>query len=289
MHFKIRRIFNILVGILFITIGIIQLFNAQTIQYNFVDLGLTNWFFSTFFYWIVVSLELSFGFLLLIQKDSKYTASVFALTIFYILIQTITSEAKSSFLFKYNDWPNILLLIFMITIITSHLIRTKVNKIKWWAMAILITVNLGISFAFNPIYVEDYTANIKLTDINKKIESDLVIYLNEKGVLNEKFIFVSFLSSNCPTCIETAKKINVTNSVKEDTKFIFIFSDTEENVDNFMSYLEIRNIETLNIPKGKFLYLCQSRTPVSYLIEKQNVIKRWAGNQLRYKDLDQLD
>lgn len=285
---QLNSILKFVIATIFILLGGYHLINAQTIQYDLISCGISNWVFSLLLYYLLVSLEITFGVLLLFNKGSKFIKIPLIIYLAIISIFTIISGITTNFILHYNYWGNALLPFALIVLIFGTQKIIYVTKTRNWVILVSFFTFFGISFAFNPIYVEDYMNTTPLSHIYPQIESDVVSFLEKKKALNSKYTFVSFLSTSCHSCVEMAKKLYTAHLNSDETKLLFIFSDTEDNIHLFLEYLHINNVDYLNIQEGKFSYLCQSRTPFSYFIENNAVTGRWTTYDLTYFDLDKI-
>lgn len=286
---QLNRILKFVIAAIFILLGGYHLINAQTIQYDLISCRISNWVFSPLLYYLLVSLEMSFGVLLLFKKSSKFIDILLIIYLAIISVSTIISGIKTSFIVHYNYLGNALLPFTLTVLIISSKKILNPTKAKKWISILSFVIFIGVAFVFNPIYQEDYAIITTPTHTDSKITDDLETFLTENDLLlKQKNLLVSFLSPSCPSCIETAKKIYVSQFRKSKTNALFIFSDTEDNIRIFISFFHLEGIKYLNISKGKFNYFSDSRTPCSYFLKNKKVVNRWFGYHLNYIELDKI-
>lgn len=285
---QLIRILNIVIASIFILLGFYHLLNAQVIQYDLVACGITNWVFSLLFYYLLVSLELTFGTLLFFKRNSKVIDILLVSYLAIISAFTMYSKIHTNFIIQYNFWGNVLLPFALIALIASSKKILKPTPVRRWISALSFIIFVGLSFAFNPIYLEDYGFYSLETSTDPKISSDLEFFSEEQGLFKTtNNLVVSFLTTGCHTCIETAKRLYITHLKTKKTEVIFIFSDTENNIRLFMDFFHFEGIKYLNISEGKFNYFSRSKTPCSYFLQNKKVVSQRIGYH-SYIDLDKI-
>lgn len=163
------------------------------------------------------------------------------------------------------------------------------EKIKpIWVILIGMGPGFLISFAFFPIWVNDYgmlTGDLTLTDFEalEKSSKDSFQHLDEKKI-------IAFLDVGCDHCREACRKFTYVNDQNKDLPIYLFFYNDSVYVDQFIEEFGDNRFRGyhLNSHQSLLNFAGFEFPSIFYINEQGECIHHWVGDKLNYTALDYL-
>lgn len=291
----LKYIIKAVLGLLLIYWGYCNLYPVEFFEYRLVEQGIGGWYVAPVLARLVVSLKFMIGIFLVLNINPKnilpkLLTPLMLLHVYDIIWGYITEGIVMHYsyteIIRGDKLLGLIALILFAALIVWMLIKPCSTDIKvWWIKYPIGIAVVSLPFILNAIFPDDLKDVAEYEEEPFKLE---VINSIELDSLTQKGVLVGFFSTNCPYCLNAARKIKISQKRWSGFPPFYICFLGQKGASEYFLGMAHADFPFQPLDREQYYQLSDGRFPKFAWVENGMVKKRWDGRTFNYYTLNKL-